>query len=620
MPPALAGAGTGTDQSSGGQLFAGNGKDEPGGGGESDDHSQAPSEISRLDNPPLNPQGFATAEADFGEKIYHPAAVPPPHSATLDKKQVIRNARRKSSLLPKGPEKVKSRFLEGDLGDNGAGNKANKYLKGKGGAYTAREIALSITKQELHSLLSVENPKKELELVGAAVLIMLSPGRDIPKEVAWGSFKKEIKGNSFPGKIASLNSSNIKGFKARALKPFLQNDKFLPGRIANTSVGAAKLAAWAFVALRGVPEFEWPEGLDLKAVLEGMDKYIRPKNVEHAGDGEGNGGGEGGGGEGEGEEKKKKKKKKKVKPISERLAAPKRDFSQPDYPVREVVKQVARDKTKERRERKEKEKEKKNNVSTAPAAKAVIKAPAAAVKKSPAKAPAPKSPATKSPATKSPAKAVPPPPKQEEDDAEDPEKIFADEYGDDFADDETQEETKADTKPKEEPVIEAVAPKAEVQPEPAGVMEEEPVESEVVESEVVESEVVESEVEEPVLEPMLNKAAEEAVADDDGEDDDYGDEDDYDDEFEAESPAKPGSKKTPASPPGAPPPMTPNTAATKLQGKQRQKIAKKRANSVRRKKKKTSEGAGGDDDEDEDDYGDEDYDDEDEFEEDFEDE
>ena len=370
--------------------------------------------------------------------------------------------------------------------------------------YTAREIAISISKVELHSVLAIENPKKELELVGAAVLIMLSPGKDIPKDVSWAGFKKAIKGNSFHQKISALDSSAIRGFKARALKPFLQNDKFLPAKMASISLCCAKLASWAFVTLKSVPEFDWPESLLLDVVLEGMDGFLRPRTVEQQ--------------KLEKEAEAGKKKKKKPKPISDRLAAPKKDFSEPDYPVRQVIKQPT---TSNNKLQKRLNKPKKNVTppvvppAPTPAPAKVATKPKPETKKSPVK-----SSPVKAAAAKSPTETTTTPNKKTdtvvfveakpEPEPEDPEQIFADEYGDDFAEEKKEE-----------------------------VLDEPVMDEPVVDEPVVVELVVESEVEDVPLK------VESEVAED--EEEDY-DDDGYGDEFEAESPAKP-KLNTPKNPP-----------------------------------------------------------------------
>jgi len=280
---------------------------------------------------------------DFGEGTYTPGAVPPPVSLTADRATVIQNARRKSSLMPKGPQGVQSRLglsgrVKGEIDEEPAGlrtreggeggknvikrikKKRSRPPQGLGGVvppkktgtgkvYTAGELAASLTTGDLRAIKKIENPKPEMALVGAAVLIMMSSGKAVPKDVGWGAFKKEVGDKNFVTRLLTLDGTEVTGFKARALKGFLQNNKFIPAKIAKVSVGCGKLAAWSFVVLSGVSEFEWPEGLDLSQVLEGMEEFVE-KSAK---------GGKKKGGKTIEEEKKEEKKVEEKKKITKRV-------------------------------------------------------------------------------------------------------------------------------------------------------------------------------------------------------------------------------------------------------------------------------------------------------------
>ena len=241
----------------------------------------------------------APRREDFGESTYTPGAVPLPVSQTMDRATVIEHARRKSTLMPKGPQNVQSRLglgrkLEGfPIEENSQealglvnkspppkeGNVIKKVKKRRsrsgvgakkrsgdaandGGekVYTAGEIAGSISSDDLKALMKVENPRQEMSLVGAAMMIMLSTGKAVPKDVSWGGFKKEASSPNFITVLLTSDGGNIASspFKARALRKFLVNDKFLPENVSQANVACGKLAAWTFAVLRDVKDFDWP--------------------------------------------------------------------------------------------------------------------------------------------------------------------------------------------------------------------------------------------------------------------------------------------------------------------------------------------------------------------------
>jgi hypothetical protein len=253
---------------------------------------------------------------DFGESTYNPSAVPPPVQPGQSREDIAKNARRKSQMMPKGPKNVKSKlFAETGASNNGdaplglrdvtapaANNNATKGgtggkvvvkrikkkrdrppmgLDGSTRATSTKEpvsastVASSMTSEDIKNLTAIENPTSPaLAMVAAAVVILLDNKPNPPSDVSWGAFKKLLNGNSFvTDLLMSTEPSQISGFKAAALRRFLQDDKFTPKSILPLSLGGAKLASWVFILLSNVPEFEWPEHLLLADVLDGMDEH-----------------------------------------------------------------------------------------------------------------------------------------------------------------------------------------------------------------------------------------------------------------------------------------------------------------------------------------------------------
>ncbi|GMH72813.1 hypothetical protein TL16_g06012 [Triparma laevis f. inornata] len=238
--------------------------------------------------------------SDFGETTYTPNAVPPPVSKTMDRQQVVEHARRKSTLAPKGPQNVQSRLFEPTPASSGGGEPAGlntregavnvkkrapsvmvKKKKSRRGkkpqAYSAGQIAGLVDDEDVAELRKIENPKDVMAMVAAAVVILLSPGKELPKDVSWAGFKKVLADKNFVTNLITLEASNLSGFKARALNAYLMNNRFIPYKIAKVSAPGAKLAAWCFVTLKNCDSFEWPESLAMEKVLEGMEEHLVTK-------------------------------------------------------------------------------------------------------------------------------------------------------------------------------------------------------------------------------------------------------------------------------------------------------------------------------------------------------
>ena len=241
------------------------------------------------------------ARTDFGEGTYTPNAVPPPVSKTMDKAQVIEHARRRSTLAPKGPQNVKSRLYEPKAAPSDSGapiglqekegivkvkqrnpshvvvkkiKKTRRVRSAKSANYSANQIAGMVEDKDIEELKKIENPKDVMAMVAAAVIILLSPGKELPKDVSWTGFKKVLSDKNFITNLLTLEATTLSGFKARALKAYLMNDRFIPIKIAKVSVPAAKLAAWCFLTLKNSDSFKWPEELSIEKVLEGMDRHL----------------------------------------------------------------------------------------------------------------------------------------------------------------------------------------------------------------------------------------------------------------------------------------------------------------------------------------------------------
>ncbi|KDO19746.1 hypothetical protein SPRG_15076 [Saprolegnia parasitica CBS 223.65] len=116
---------------------------------------------------------------------------------------------------------------------------------------------LSVTHLELEALSRDEAPPQVVALIVATVMILLTPGDLVPKDVSWSTARTLLaNGKQLLRTLHTfLEGPPIAAFKMKALSPFLTNDKFRPAYLVPISTPAAVLCAWVLetVSLQGHP-------------------------------------------------------------------------------------------------------------------------------------------------------------------------------------------------------------------------------------------------------------------------------------------------------------------------------------------------------------------------------
>ncbi|OWZ15837.1 hypothetical protein PHMEG_00010453 [Phytophthora megakarya] len=120
-------------------------------------------------------------------------------------------------------------------------------------------------------------PHHMVTLVGASVLILLSPADQLPKDLSWRSCQKMLRhGKKLIQFVQDFDVTGVPPFKWKALVPFLQNEHFQPKFLAQYSCAASSMCAWIFSVLRGVQKQDFERmGLHTNGDLEGAGEEDR---------------------------------------------------------------------------------------------------------------------------------------------------------------------------------------------------------------------------------------------------------------------------------------------------------------------------------------------------------
>ncbi|EQC27891.1 hypothetical protein SDRG_14312 [Saprolegnia diclina VS20] len=116
---------------------------------------------------------------------------------------------------------------------------------------------LSVTHLELEALSRDEAPPQVVALIVATVMILLTPGDLVPKDVSWSTARTLLaNGKQLLRTLHTfLDGPPVAAFKMKALSPFLTNEKFRPAYLVPISTPAAVLCAWVLetVSLQNQP-------------------------------------------------------------------------------------------------------------------------------------------------------------------------------------------------------------------------------------------------------------------------------------------------------------------------------------------------------------------------------
>ena len=130
-----------------------------------------------------------------------------------------------------------------------------------------------LSSSELDELFATE-PSEAVAVVGAAVLILITPGNTVPADVRWTALASQPRG-PFLVALSEVDAEAVPKFKLRALKRFLSVDSFNPVALAEAGAqAAAKLAVWVLRVIAA-----HPEGgaiiTEVQGALEAWDEAVR---------------------------------------------------------------------------------------------------------------------------------------------------------------------------------------------------------------------------------------------------------------------------------------------------------------------------------------------------------
>ncbi|KAH9159689.1 hypothetical protein LEN26_002209 [Aphanomyces euteiches] len=114
----------------------------------------------------------------------------------------------------------------------------------------------SVSSVELQALSRLEAPPHVVALVMTTVLMVVSPGDFVPKDVSWTTSRQVLsQGAALLRSMAALSREKhaIAPLKLKALAPFVGNDKFRPESLQALSRPAAALCAWVLDLVAATP-------------------------------------------------------------------------------------------------------------------------------------------------------------------------------------------------------------------------------------------------------------------------------------------------------------------------------------------------------------------------------
>lgn len=142
---------------------------------------------------------------------------------------------------------------------NSAGAVASHYWENEN--FEDLDIAMAdgdITSDDIDSVVRIQNPDRNLMLAGAAILILLTEGTEVPADISWESFRELASFEDIAWDMNSLVPSNIPRFKVRAIRPFISHlenyaasSKMKPGSSSSRSVWSSmKIIKWVISLMK----------------------------------------------------------------------------------------------------------------------------------------------------------------------------------------------------------------------------------------------------------------------------------------------------------------------------------------------------------------------------------
>jgi len=138
------------------------------------------------------------------------------------------------------------------------------------GVKRSTTVELQVSEAELQELQAgVRDPSESLAILGASLMIMMTRGNEVPKDVRWSAFAA-LPAGDVVSNLQTVIPDEVPGFKLRALKHFLTRNAFDAIALeSDVSPTAGKLAAWLLRVIAQHPE----GGAFIKQVRESLEAW-----------------------------------------------------------------------------------------------------------------------------------------------------------------------------------------------------------------------------------------------------------------------------------------------------------------------------------------------------------
>lgn len=125
------------------------------------------------------------------------------------------------SVTGEGQEALADKFGFEDRSERG--NQFAGYTDENSVSVSSSATIQNISAYDLELLMGLPNPPIHVQLAGAASVILLSPGNNVPSDVTWQAFQKLISDQSLADRMNAVEPNAISKFKVRAVKPYVSH-------------------------------------------------------------------------------------------------------------------------------------------------------------------------------------------------------------------------------------------------------------------------------------------------------------------------------------------------------------------------------------------------------------
>lgn len=139
---------------------------------------------------------------------------------------------------------------------------------------------LGVSCLELEQMAEPLTVPKPLALLCSAVLMLLSPGKHVPKDMSWPATRSQLTSTStMLARVCTFDRSAVPQWKVRALKPII-TDELLPADALRENPIAVRLCDWLYKLFKSSKTYSSAVGSAGVAVVRRVAKAVKPRDVE----------------------------------------------------------------------------------------------------------------------------------------------------------------------------------------------------------------------------------------------------------------------------------------------------------------------------------------------------